>query len=135
MWLDRQTNAVWVLLPAYSSDLEHHKRAVVGQWRALREPIDLAKNEIRQLRGAERVLFLNQFPQPLIAEKLPFAIGGFGDAVGMEHQKVAAIKRHAPLVIADVLIDSQREAGEFDFVAAAIFVEQRLGLPGVSHPQ
>ena len=49
----------------------------------------------------------------------------------MEHKDVAAFESDAPLVVLHFFKDAERKAGEFDAIAAAIFVKQRLRLAGV----
>src|SRR5579864_2876417 len=53
----------------------------------------------------------------------------------MKDQDIAWVERYAPFVVADFFKNPQRKSGERDLVAPPLFVEQRLRLPRVGHPQ
>ena len=73
----------------------------------------------------------DKFSETLDSEELAFAILGFGDTVGMKNHNVAGIESYAPIVIAGFFKNTQRKTCELDFSAAAVFVEERLGLSSI----
>src|SRR5438874_3387044 len=54
---------------------------------------------VRQLRCRQFVVLFNQFAQPRDAKELAFAIGGFGDAVGVKHENIARLEGDSPFVV------------------------------------
>src|SRR2546427_2284882 len=118
-----------------SLDFQDQEGAVVGQRRALREPLDVAQDEIGELgRGVLRVLG-DGLAEPARAIELPVRTGGLSQAVRIKHEDIAGIQSDAPLVVGDVVVDAQRKPLQLDFVAAAAFPEQRLRLPSVGDAQ
>src|SRR5579864_2286952 len=78
---------------------------------------------------------LDQFSQPFVAEELALAVHGFGDSVGMEDDDIAGVQRDTPFVVAGLLKNAQRKAGQLNFSAAAVLIKQRLRLAGIGHAE
>src|SRR3989441_3884829 len=118
-----------------SLDFQDQEGAVVGQRRALCEPLDVAQDEIGEFsRSVLRVLG-DGLAEPARAIELPVRTGGLSQAVRVKHEDITGIKSDAPLVVGDVVVDAQGKPLQLDFVAAAAFPEQRLRLPGVGDAQ
>src|SRR6185295_15146672 len=135
MWRDLRTRySLHCGLPERSSNFQYHQGTIIGRRRALRKPIHFSKHAVRQIRGIQLMLLLDQFANALSSKELPFAVGRLGDAIGMKYHDVAGLQRHTPLVVARFLKNPQRKSSQFHLPASPILIEQRLRLPSVGHP-
>src|SRR5580700_7017467 len=121
--------------PARSSHLQHDQGPVIRQRRTLRKPIHLAQNQVSHLGGPGFMLLLDEQAQLLGSEKLPLTVTGLRDPVRMKNQNITRVQRHAPLVVADFLKNSEWKSRERNLVAPPVLIEQRLRLPRVRHAQ
>src|SRR6266702_1411765 len=123
---DRRKAARAVPFQGRSFHLHDHQRTIIGERRALREPVHFVQNAIGQFRCSDFMMLLDELAQAYVAKELAFAVIRFGDAVGMEDQNVARFKRDSPLVVGYILKNAQGKSGELNAVAPAILVQKRL---------
>ena len=118
-----------------SFHLEDHESAIIGEWSALGEPIDFAKDKIGDLGGISFVMVFDELAEASDAEELAFGIHGFGNAIGVKDEDIAGFERDAPLVVLNFIENSEREASKFDLVAAIILVKEGLRLACVGNAE
>src|SRR2546426_9138530 len=67
--------------------------------------------------------------------ELTYSVGICGKAVEVNYQPVAGIKHNSPLLVANVVVNSEGKADQVRLFAAAALPEQRLRLAGVGDAQ
>src|SRR5258706_5307572 len=120
---------------ARSLDLHHHQRAVIRNGASLGEFLHFLEHAVGQIRRRKLgVLFQDRY-QPAAAEKLSFAIAGFGESIRIENQNVSLVEFHTPLVIGGIVKNADGKSGTLQLFDATILPEQRLCLPGIGDAQ
>jgi len=72
------------------------------------------------------VVLLDKATNASGTKELAFAVGGFGDAVGVEDEDVANVQGDAPLVVLNFFENTEGKAGELDAISLPTLVEKRL---------